>query len=88
MLSVQKFNISAKSFHPISLKNTYVHIDTKYTGHTAKVQIEYLCQLMNKEYLFQLMAVTAMGYLAAWGPFCVLCLWEMIVMPQVKIIYI
>ena len=34
------------------------------------------------------MAVTAMGYLAAWGPFCVLCLWEMIVMPQVKMIYV
>ena len=32
----------------------------------------------------QLMAATALSYLAAWGPFCVLCLWEMVVMPQVK----
>ena len=30
------------------------------------------------------MAATALCYLAAWGPFCVLCLWEMVVMPQVK----
>ena len=30
------------------------------------------------------MAATALSYLAAWGPFCVLCLWEMVVMPQVS----
>ena len=28
------------------------------------------------------MATTALSYLAAWGPFCVLCLWEMVVMPK------
>ena len=34
MLRVQKFNISAKSFHLIPLKNEYVHIDTKYIYRT------------------------------------------------------
>ena len=32
---------------------------------------------------FQLMAVTASAYLVAWGPFSVLCIWEMVVQPKV-----
>ena len=34
---------------------------------------------------FQLMAVTASAYLVAWGPFSVLCIWEMVVQPKVLI---
>ena len=34
---------------------------------------------------FQLMAVTASAYLVAWGPFSVLCIWEMVVQPKVHI---
>ena len=29
------------------------------------------------------MAVTASAYLVAWGPFSVLCIWEMVVQPKV-----
>ena len=35
--------------------------------------------------IFQLMAVTASAYLVAWGPFSVLCIWEMVVQPKVLI---
>ena len=31
------------------------------------------------------MAVTASAYLVAWGPFSVLCIWEMVVQPKVLI---
>ena len=31
------------------------------------------------------MAVTASAYLVAWGPFSVLCIWEMVVQPKVSI---
>ena len=34
---------------------------------------------------FQLMAVTASAYLVAWGPFSVLCIWEMVVQPKVSL---
>ena len=36
---------------------------------------------------FQLMAVTASAYLVAWGPFSVLCIWEMVVQPKVLLNY-
>ena len=32
------------------------------------------------------MAVTASAYLVAWGPFSVLCIWEMVVQPKVGLI--
>ena len=31
------------------------------------------------------MAVTASAYLVAWGPFSVLCIWEMVIQPKVRI---
>ena len=34
---------------------------------------------------FQMMAVTVCGYLVAWGPFSVLCIWEMSVQPKVSV---
>lgn len=30
-----------------------------------------------------MLATTALGYLVAWGPFAVLCIWEMITKPKV-----
>ena len=32
----------------------------------------------------QMMAMTAIGYLIAWGPFASLCIWEMITEPTVR----
>ena len=87
MLSVQKLNISAKSFYPPHVCSHRYKIYRTYSECANRVSLPADEKKM-KENLFQLMAVTAMGYLAAWGPFCVLCLWEMIVMPQVKMIYI
>ena len=34
------------------------------------------------------MGTTALGYLAAWGPFAGLCIWEMVAEPQVTLIFI
>ena len=33
---------------------------------------------------FQMMAMTALGYLIAWGPFAALCMWEMVTKPRVS----
>ena len=30
------------------------------------------------------MAMTAIGYLIAWGPFASLCIWEMVTEPKVR----
>ena len=34
-----------------------------------------------------MLATTALGYLVAWGPFAVLCIWEMITKPRVSAIF-
>ena len=31
-----------------------------------------------------MMAMTALGYLIAWGPFAALCMWEMVTKPRVS----
>ena len=33
-----------------------------------------------------MLATTALGYLVAWGPFAVLCIWEMITKPKVSFV--
>ena len=35
-----------------------------------------------------MMGTTALGYLAAWGPFAGLCIWEMVAEPQVELVLI
>ena len=35
-----------------------------------------------------MMGTTALGYLAAWGPFAGLCIWEMVAEPQVELLFI
>ena len=35
--------------------------------------------------IFQMFATTAIGYLTAWGPFALLCIWEMVTEPIVSI---
>ena len=55
-----------------------------YSHNITQPPSSYKILISREPVQFQMMAMTALGYLIAWGPFAALCMWEMVTKPRVS----